>query len=246
MYFIYRNISLKFQFFFQGDGSLAPYIDSGDRENICNQLNDLENWLYEEGEDCDKDIYKTKLSGLHAQTDPIKQRCHEYEHQPNAYDEIGHAIQMTRKAIDEYRSGSQRYDHLTETEIINITEAADKAQKWLDESRNKFQRSLRTNDPPIKLTDIRHEHQTLTTCVNSVLSRPKPKPPTPPATNQNQKQQNANDQQQQGGSTDGNTTNGQNGDVNSNSPTGGKSQHHGRNEKTSNHYGGEDSAMDVE
>lgn len=42
----------------------------------------------------------------------------------------------------------------------------------------------KTQDPPVKLADIRHETQTLTTCTNSVLNRPKPKPPTPPADQQ--------------------------------------------------------------
>lgn len=166
------------------DGPLTPYINENDRLNICNQLYDLENWLYEEGEDCDRDVYKGKLKNLHSQTDPIKARCHEFESQPSAFDELGHTIQMARKAINEYRSGSPKYDHLTETEILNITEAADKAQKWLDDSRNKFNRTPKTSDPPVKLNDIRHEWQTLSTCISSVLNRPKPKPPTPPATSQ--------------------------------------------------------------
>ena len=57
-------------------------------------------------------------------------------------------------------------------------------------------------DAPVKVADIRHEYQTLTTCVNSVLNRPKPKPPTPPPTtkaenNQNGANEQNQDQQQQ-------------------------------------------------
>uniref|UniRef100_A0A0K8TST6 Putative heat shock 70 kDa protein 4-like isoform x3 n=1 Tax=Tabanus bromius TaxID=304241 RepID=A0A0K8TST6_TABBR len=181
------------------EGPLAPYINENDRLNICNQLYDIENWLYEEGEDCDRDVYKGKLKNLHSQTDPIKARCHEFESQPSAYDELGHTIQMARKAVDEYRGGSLKYDHLTETEILNITEAADKAQRWLDDARNKFHRTAKTSDPPVKLNDIRHEWQTLSTCMNSVLNRPKPKPPTPPATNaQKQQGEEANETNQNG------------------------------------------------
>lgn len=176
------------------DGPLATFIISTERESIINLLNELENWLYEEGEDCEKDVYRSKLNNLHTLTDPIKARCIEYEHQPNEFNHLGHTIQMARKAVHEYRDGAAKYDHLTETEILNISEAADKAQLWHDDQIAKFNKTKRTDNPLIVASDIRHETQTLNMCLNSVLNRPKPKPPTPPAAEQQQQQQtNAND-----------------------------------------------------
>lgn len=208
----------------QEEGPLVPYVANTDRENICAQLNDLENWLYEEGDDCDRDVYETKLATLHSQTDPIKSRQQEYEGQPPAFDELGHMIQMARKYVDEYRSGSPKYDHLTETEILNVSELADKAHKWLEDCRAKLIRTPKTSDPPVKIADIRREWSTLSSCVNSVMNRPKPKPPTPPA---NQKQ-NAGDAA------------GQNGDVNSGNKT-------AESEKDKmNNCTAEDSTMEVE
>lgn len=163
------------------DGPLSSYIESTHRQNICQQLNELENWLYEEGEDCENEVYRTKLTDLLNQTDPIKARCNEYEHQPNAFSELGHSIQMARKYVNEFRSNAAKYDHLTETEILNVSEAADRAQRWHEENSGRFAKSSKTVDPPVRLSDIRHEVDTLTICVNSVLNRPKPKPPTPPA-----------------------------------------------------------------
>lgn len=165
------------------DGPLSAYIESSQRQVICQQLNDLENWLYEEGEDCENEVYRTKLSDLHSRTDPIKARSFEYEHQPNAFNELGHAIQMARKYVNEFRSNAAKYEHLTETEILNVTEAADRAQRWLEENSGRIAKTSKTADPPVRVSDIRHEQETLTTCVNSVLNRPKPKPPTPPAAN---------------------------------------------------------------
>lgn len=163
------------------DGPLAPFIVTSERESIINLLNDLENWLYEEGEDCEKDVYRSKLNNLHTLTDPIKARSIEYEQQPNEFNHLGHTIQMSRKAVHEYRDGSAKYDHLTETEILNISEAADKAQRWHDDHIAIFNKTNRMTDPQMLTSDIRHETQTLNTCMNSVLNRPKPKPPTPPA-----------------------------------------------------------------
>lgn len=168
---------------FSEEGSLAQYMEATSRLSLTQQLNDLENWLYEEGEDCDCEIYRGKLTELHSQTEPVKSRSLEYEQQPNAFTELGHAIQMARKSVAEFRSNNPKYDHITETEILNISEAADRAQKWLEDNSGKLQKSPRTVDPAVRVADIRHELQTLTACLNSVLNRPKPKPPTPPATN---------------------------------------------------------------
>lgn len=167
------------------DGPLSTYIESNQRQTICQQLNDLENWLYEEGEDCENEIYRTKLSDLQGRTDPIKARSFEYEHQPNAFNELGHAIQMARKFVNECRTNAAKYEHLTETEILNVSEAADRSERWLEENTGRVAKTSKTQDPPVRVSDIRHEVETLTACVNSVLNRPKPKPPTPPASGNN-------------------------------------------------------------
>lgn len=157
-------------------GPLERFVVEIERDAICSQLNELENWLYEDGEDCDRDTYVNKLKALHNQTNPIKERANDYELCPGVFEELKHAINNARAAVNEYKKGSPRFDHLTETEFINIVEHADKAQKWLDTNMAKFAQSPRTVDSPVKVSDIRHEVQTLNTCVNSVINRPKPKP----------------------------------------------------------------------
>ncbi|KAM7354797.1 heat shock protein 70Cb isoform 2-T3 [Cochliomyia hominivorax] len=161
-------------------GPLERFVVENERDSICTQLNDLENWLYEDGEDCDRDTYMNKLKGLHNQTDPIKERANDYEQCPGIFDELKHAINNARTAVNEFKKGSPKYDHLTETEFINIAEHADKVQKWLDTNMAKFAQSPRTADSPVKVSDIRHEVQNLNACVNSVINRPKPKPASKP------------------------------------------------------------------
>lgn len=179
----------------QEDGELHAYVESDEASKICLQLEDIENWLYEDGENCERTVYKDKLLALHKQTDPIRVRCEEYNGHDQAFTELGHIIQQTYKAVEQFRAKDPKYDHLTETEILNITEAAQKAQKWYEEARGKLVNVRKTQDAPIKVADIRHENQTLATCTNSVLNRPKPKPPTPPADSNKdqQSQQNGTD-----------------------------------------------------
>jgi heat shock protein len=166
----------------QEGGNLHEYVEEQIREQICQQLDELENWLYEDGETCEREVYKNRLGELHQKTDPIKARHDEYEGQQQAFNELGHAIQMSYKAVEQYRSGDPKYDHLTETEMLNITEQAEKTQRWYEDARGKLSGVRKTADPPVKIADVRHEFNTLSTCVNSVLNRPKPRPATPPPT----------------------------------------------------------------
>lgn len=193
----------------QEGGNLHEYVDESSRDQICSQLGDIENWLYEDGETCEREIYKNKLAELQQKTDPIKSRHDEYEGQQQAFVDLGHAVQMSYKAVEQYRGGDPKYDHLTETEMLNITEQAEKTQKWFEEARGKLSNVRKTQDPPVKLADIRHEFNTLSACVNSVLNRPKPRPATPPPTkteapqNGSTEGQQYNDQKQEKGSDKG-------------------------------------------
>lgn len=166
----------------QEGGNFYEYVDDQTRGLICQQLGELENWLYDEGEACERELYKSRLSDLHKLADPIKLRHDEYEGHQQAFHELGHAIQMSYKAVEQYRSGDSKYEHLTETEMLNITEQAEKTQRWYEDARFKLSSVKKTQDPTVKVSDIRHEFNTISTCVNSVLNRPKPRPATPPPT----------------------------------------------------------------
>ncbi|EDX10407.1 GD14475 [Drosophila simulans] len=157
-------------------GPLERFVVESEREKIVSQLNDLENWLYEDGEDCERDIYTSRLQALHQKTDPIKLRASDYEQGPAAFDELKNSISIARLAVAEFRKGAPKYDHLTETEFINISETADKAQSWLDANLPKFSQSPRTADSPVQISAVRQEVQTLNSCVSSVINRAKPKP----------------------------------------------------------------------
>ncbi|XP_039487569.1 heat shock 70 kDa protein 4 isoform X2 [Drosophila santomea] len=174
-------------------GALERFVVEAERETIVAQLNDLENWLYEDGEDCEREIYTSRLQALHQKTDPIKVRASDYEQGPAAFDELKNSIAIARLAVAEFRKGVPKYDHLTETEFINISETADKAQSWLDANLPKFSQSPRTADSPVQISAVRQEVQTLNACVSSVINRAKPKPTpaktaTPPKDDANAEQ----------------------------------------------------------
>jgi len=50
------------------EDQLATFVDENDRNSLFHQLDNMEKWLYEEGEDCNRQIYVDKLSLLKVST----------------------------------------------------------------------------------------------------------------------------------------------------------------------------------
>ena len=43
---------------------LATFVNEADRSSLCHQLDNMESWLYEEGEECNRQVYVDKLTTL--------------------------------------------------------------------------------------------------------------------------------------------------------------------------------------
>lgn len=57
---------------------LEKYISEGDREKLGLMLEDTENWLYEDGEDCKKQVYLDKLTELKVRLELLNIRYCEF------------------------------------------------------------------------------------------------------------------------------------------------------------------------
>lgn len=160
---------------------MEKFVLESDCTSMCKQLNDMENWLYEDGMECNREAYIKKLTELTLLINPIKLRAEDYEKCPIAFNELKQVIAFGRNAVNEFKVGSPKYDHLTEVEFLNISEYCDRVQSWYDTNYQKFNQSARTSDSPVKSHEIYTEMNALNNCINSVINRPKPK--TAPVTN---------------------------------------------------------------
>lgn len=162
---------------------LAPYIVDADKENISKQLEDLEIWLYEEGEECVKNIYAEKLDLLKSVGEPIKRRKVEYTTFPSVKEQ---AVQLILKAeidIDAFYRGSEQFNHLDTAEVDKLVETLKNAKQWLEEKAAQVSASPLYKDIPIKLDEFVREKHSIEENVSKVLYKPKPAPkvePPPP------------------------------------------------------------------
>lgn len=82
------------------DDELAPYILENNRDELVRQLDDMENWLYEDGEDCHKQVYIDKLAQLKSIGEPVQTRKVESELRPVVIEDFAKSLQLCMKALE--------------------------------------------------------------------------------------------------------------------------------------------------
>lgn len=79
---------------------LAPYMLENDRTSLVLQLEDMENWLYEEGEDCQKQVYMDKLGQLKSIGEPVQTRKIEHDLRPMVIEDFAKSLQLCTKVME--------------------------------------------------------------------------------------------------------------------------------------------------
>ncbi|KAJ1530561.1 hypothetical protein ONE63_005447 [Megalurothrips usitatus] len=166
------------------EDELGLYVAEADRAELCQKLDSMENWLYEEGEDCNRQVYVDQLTTLKKLGEPIKERRLEHELRPSAVEELRSALQLTRKALEQWRAGEEKYNHLQEEDMQRVQSSVDSAQRWLDDNSSALNPANKAQDPVIKVAAIREQKHSFVSVVNPIILKPKPKVEVvPPADN---------------------------------------------------------------
>lgn len=82
---------------------LEEFMIEEDRNKYSLELEDAENWLYEDGEFCDKPEYQKKLNELQVKGEAAKRRRYEFETRPEAINQFGQCLQLAQKVVDAYK-----------------------------------------------------------------------------------------------------------------------------------------------
>ncbi|XP_026228454.1 heat shock 70 kDa protein 4a isoform X2 [Anabas testudineus] len=156
-------------------GVLEKFVNEADRDSFSLKLEDTENWLYEDGEDQQKQVYIDKLAELKKIGQPIHDRYIEAEERPNAFEELGRQIQMYMKIIEAYKAKDEQYDHLDELEVTKVNKHVNDAMAWMNGKMNQQNSQDLTVDPVVKVVEIKAKTKELYSACNPILSKPKPK-----------------------------------------------------------------------
>nr|XP_046152069.1 heat shock 70 kDa protein 4-like isoform X3 [Oncorhynchus gorbuscha] len=156
-------------------GRLEKFVSEADRDILSLQLEDTENWLYEDGEDQPKQQYIDKLAVLKKLGQPIQERYMESEERPRAFDDMGKQIQMYMKIVEAYKTKEEQYDHLDQEEINNVDKMVNEAMIWLNSKMNQQSKLSLTVEPAVRVREIQDKTKELYSSCNPIVTKPKPK-----------------------------------------------------------------------
>jgi len=161
---------------------LEEFMLEEDRNKYSLELEDAENWLYEDGEFCDKPEYQKKLSELQVKGEAVKRRRYEFETRPEAINQFGQCLQLAQKVVDAYKGGEEKYNHLDSGEVDKVQKAINEKQDWFSRMCADIQKLQKTSDPPVLAAQFMQEKDQFWQMGSKILNKPKPKvEPPPPA-----------------------------------------------------------------
>jgi len=159
---------------------LEDFMVEEDRNSFTLELEDAENWLYEEGEYAEKATYSEKLATLKKKGEAVKKRRQEFEDRPQAINQLGQCLQLAQKAVDAFKGGDEKYSHLDQAEVEKVQKAISEKQDWFNRMCGDLQKLAKTSDPPVLASQFTMEKDTFWHMASNILNKPKPKVEPPP------------------------------------------------------------------
>lgn len=156
------------------EDELATFVTEADKEALSRTLNETEVWLYEEGEDCQRQVYAERLQRLKQQGEPIKERRHEFEGRSQAIDEFTHALMEVSGIVANFGK-DDKYSNLTKEDVRKLEEAAHEKWTWFESKRVGLDSAKRTDPPRVTIAELRAQKQSLESIIFPILNKPKPK-----------------------------------------------------------------------
>lgn len=164
---------------------LEGFMLEEDRNQFSLELEDAENWLYEDGEYAEKPIYSAKLTALKSKGEAVKKRRKEFQERPEAINQFGQCMQLAQKAVDSFKAGDEKFNHLDSLEVEKVQKAIMEKQDWFNRMCADIAKLDKTNDPPVLAAQFIQEKESFWHMASNILNKSKPKveppPPPPPA-----------------------------------------------------------------
>lgn len=151
--------------------SLAAYAKPDDRDSVVSSLNDMEDWLYDEGEDQTKSVYIAKLEELKKLGNPIEIRFNEDQARPAAAEALKQTCDVF---VGLATSDAQQYAHLTAAEKDQVIRECQTAVEWLNDKLQLQAQLRKYDDPVIFAADIAKKRDVVERVCKPIFSRPPP------------------------------------------------------------------------
>ncbi|CAN8305133.1 unnamed protein product [Cochlearia groenlandica] len=162
------------------------YITDSDREAFLAKLQEVEDWLYEDGEDETKGVYVAKLEELKKVGGPIEERYKESTERGSVIDQLVHCINSYREAAI---STESKFDHIDMAEKQKVMNECVEGEAWLREKQQQQETLPKYATPVLLSADIKKKAEALDSFCKPIMTKPKPATPETPSQEGSQSQQ---------------------------------------------------------
>ncbi|CAN6340828.1 unnamed protein product [Urochloa humidicola] len=176
----------------------TDFVTPEEKEGLIATLQEVEDWLYEDGEDETKGVYIAKLEELKKIGDPIEARYKEWTERGSAVDQLVYCIHSFREAA---LSNDQKFEHIDISEKQKVINECSEAENWLREKKQQQDALPKHANPVLLVSDLKKKAETLDRFCKPIMTKPKPapKPQTPPPQPETQAPEPQTPEQQQNG-----------------------------------------------
>ncbi|WVZ73980.1 hypothetical protein U9M48_022221 [Paspalum notatum var. saurae] len=144
-----------------------------ERESFSEKLNEVQDWLYMDGEDAQANEFKERLDQLKAIGDPILFRLSELKARPAACENARLYLTELKKIVENWET---KKPWLPKKRVDEVVSESEKVKGWLEEKES-LQKSTPAHSPPLFTSEeVIEKVLDLQDKVSSVNRIPKPKP----------------------------------------------------------------------
>ncbi|EKX50953.1 hypothetical protein GUITHDRAFT_103535 [Guillardia theta CCMP2712] len=155
----------------------SQYESEDKKREFLKRLDDMEEWLYGDGEETSKDVYVEKLKELKQIGDPIESRAKDFEDVREAFGKMRSYIDLCRRMS---HTEDKRFSHITAEERAKVVEECNQYEKWVQEQETIIKAAPKTEVPPKFASEVESKRSDLEHACKKIMNRPKPKAPSPP------------------------------------------------------------------
>ncbi|ONI15959.1 hypothetical protein PRUPE_3G071300 [Prunus persica] len=177
------------------------FVTEPEREAFIARLQEVEDWLYEDGEDETKGVYIAKLEELKKQGDPIEERYKEHTERGTVIDQLGYCINSYREAA---MSTDAKFEHIDISDKQKVLNECVEAEAWLREKKQQQDSLPKYANPVLLSADVRRKAEALDRFCRPIMTKPKPAPAKPAAPETPTPPPQGNEHQPQGGDANAN------------------------------------------
>ncbi|BAT83407.1 hypothetical protein LR48_Vigan03g027400 [Vigna angularis] len=163
---------------------------SEERQSFIEKLDQVQDWLYTDGEDANAAEFQERLDQLKAVGDPIFLRLKELTARPAAVEHARKYIDELKQIVEEWKA---KKPWLPQERVDEVIESSEKLKNWLDEKEDEQKKTSGFSKPAFTSEEVYLKMLDLQNKVASINRIPKPKVQKPEKNETESNEQNTDD-----------------------------------------------------